>query len=74
MAENLALLQEYRDFVPFWYVDIGYKITMTWIILAFQAPLVEPLLSLISEKLRVWLASKELTQNSMEKKLAPPSF
>ena len=58
LAENLSLLQEYKDFVPFWYVDIGYKIILTWIILAFQAPLVEPLLCLISEKLRFWQASK----------------
>lgn len=58
LAENLALLQEYKDFAPFWYVDIGYKITLTWIILAFQAPLVEPLIGLISEKLRFWQASK----------------
>jgi hypothetical protein len=58
-------LTDYSDFSSFWYVDIGYKITLSWIILAFQVPLINPIISYVMEKYKFWRASKEITQKGM---------
>lgn len=71
LKENVSTLTEYSDFNPFWYVDIGYKITLTWIILAFQVPLLNPIIGYLKEKFKFWRAEKELTQKCMMDMLTP---
>lgn len=43
LVNNLESLNDYEDFVPYWYVDIGYQLCFTWAILAVQVPVIGPI-------------------------------
>lgn len=42
LNDNLKSLKEYSDFDPDWYIDIGYQICLTWIIMAIHPALTMP--------------------------------
>lgn len=48
---NLNSLGSYDDMVANWYIDIGYKIWFTWLILAFSVHSFWPILQFFKEKL-----------------------
>jgi hypothetical protein len=74
LTDNGGMLLSFNDFVPFWYVDIGYKINLTLLIMALQPSLVTPILLLIKEKFREWRAKRQVTQRRMEEVMMPDNF
>jgi len=59
LKSNLTNLKEYTDFVSNWYVDIGYQIFLTWIIMAIHPTLTMPFAHFIGEKITYWRAKDE---------------
>jgi hypothetical protein len=47
LKNNLASVEEYKDFVTYWYKDIGYQIWLNWLILSIFPHPIMPLFYLI---------------------------
>lgn len=64
----------YDDLMREWYVDIGYRIVLNWLVLTFIPYVFNPFLDLLLEKLSEWRARQQPLQAQMDKMLQKPEF
>lgn len=57
-----------------WYLDIGYQIFLTWVILAIHPTLTMPAVHYLQECWTNWRAQDEEVQAKMEKRMEPAEF
>jgi hypothetical protein len=65
LQDNADDLTGYSDLTNYWYVDIGYQIWFTWLILAFSPHIAMPFFHYGMECLNNYLARKEILQKNM---------
>jgi hypothetical protein len=68
---NLGKLNDYQDFESNWYVDIGYQIFLTWVIMAFHPTMIMPIVFHIKECISERMAQSEKYQKDIEKSIQP---
>jgi hypothetical protein len=68
---NLKEINDFGDLNHGWYLDVGYQIWITWLILAITSPLLIFTYHYPLEKLFKYLGSKQVLQRKMEKYLMP---
>ena len=66
MAENLSKIIEYNDLRGNWYIDIGYQIWLTWLILAVNPHIIWPLVQKANESIGMYMGKKQVLQKNME--------
>lgn len=71
---NIDGLSDYGDFLPNWYVEIGFQICLLLVICAIHPALTMPFAHCILEKISHCSAKRQEIQGKMEKALEPPEF
>jgi len=72
LRQNAEMLSIYDDLIREWYVDIGYRIVLNWLVLTFVPYVFNPFLDLLFQKVSEWRARKETLQAPMDKLLQRP--
>ena len=57
-----------------WYIDIGYQIWLTWLILALSPHTFWPIIQFGYEKLGEYMGRKQILQKNMEKWIEAEEF
>ena len=71
LLENLGNTQEYKDFDPYWYKDIGYQICLNLIILSLVPHIFMPIVSYVREKIGLKMAQRQKLQKNVKKWIEP---
>ncbi len=71
---NLKEMNDFNDLTDGWYLDVGYQIWITWLILAITSPLLIFTYHYPLEKLCKYLGSKQVLQKKMDNYLIPEEF
>lgn len=74
VRENLINMRSYDDLKREWYLDIGYKICLNWLLLSVMPILGNPVVDWGCEKVAEWRAREQKIQKKMEAKLQKPEF
>jgi hypothetical protein len=62
---NLKEMNDFNDLTHGWYLDVGYQIWITWLILAITSPLLIFTYHYPLQKLCRWLAGRQVLQRKM---------
>ena len=71
---NLQQINDYDDFSSGWYLDVGYQIYLTWILLTITPPVLIVTYYYPFEWICKILAKKQLLHRKMEEYLVPEEF
>jgi hypothetical protein len=71
---NLREMNDFNDLTHGWYLDVGYQIWITWLILAITSPILIVSYHYPLEMICKCMAGKQILQKKMEKYLIPEEF
>ena len=74
MKMNASQLTDYQVPENNWYIDIGYQLWFTWLIMAISPHSYMPFYYYLMEKVNECLAQKHKIQKNMDDSIAPPDF
>ena len=74
MKMNASLLRDYQVPENNWYIDTGYQLWFTWLILALSPHSYMTLVHYLTECLNDWMAKRQKIQKNMDNALAPAEF
>ncbi len=74
MKMNASLLKDYAVPENNWYIDIGYQIWFTWLIMAISPHSYMPFVHYLMEYINEWMAKRQRVQKNMDNAVAPAEF
>ncbi len=74
MKMNASLLKDYPVPENNWYIDIGYQLWLTWLIMALSPHSYMPFVHYLMECINECMAKKQKMQKNMDNAVAPAEF